>query len=291
MRKKILSPTMAFVMGSFTLINAGTLHPSTAPVKTAALGDTLIINRVPASQSGFNTSASELTARLSNGLPSLRPDQTGTDVGIFYQGKELLSSTFTERKNTGKGKFLQGIADVAASGLSLFGKSTESAKAVEKTATVSNTVDRVDGTQVTVSLGGAEANTEISESRPVFTFKFTGNGKYPTDAQGLGDDDYKILLFSRATNPSQFILVKLNQKKRGRELVLSKTSEVLASDGIPDKYQIPIAWEQTSKGVFKVHPKEDLPAGEYGFMFSANSRTSTKIEGLGELRIFDFSIK
>jgi hypothetical protein len=96
------------------------------------------------------------------------------------------------------------------------------------------------------------------------------------------------------TSPGEFSLVRFAQKKNQREAKVGQFNIGGAKSGVMDKDRISFEFKQVSPGVFKVQPSNDLPIGEYGFLYS----TSTGAGGVGlygggatAARIFDFAIE
>jgi hypothetical protein len=122
-------------------------------------------------------------------------------------------------------------------------------------------------------LAGANAALQIVNPRPVFYFYFEEKNS------GLSRTNYL------ATSPNEFSLVKMDVKKSGREVVVSQANVFGAESGTLDKYARGFGYEKIAPGVFKVYPKEDLTEGEYGFYFGGGDA------GASTAKIFDFGIK
>lgn len=97
---------------------------------------------------------------------------------------------------------------------------------------------------------------------------------------------------SAITSPNEFSLVRFDVKKDRRETRVGSLNLAGAKTGVMDKDRIAFDYEQITPGVFKVTPKEDLPAGEYGFLYSVSAGVGPGVwgNGTGGARIFDFAI-
>jgi hypothetical protein len=300
---KKLFLTVALVFGAFATINAQEILTNQAVVhmKSAGLSDNVIKTKIASSQDKFDTSTDGIIALKKAGISddvinlmvaqqaSQNTPAEVSDVpsGIFYENsagkQQLFAGTFSEAQTAGKKKLLKGLSDATGFGAAVFGKGMGAVKVIQSAETVSQAADFV-GEKVKVSLAGTEANIKVSETKPVFYFQFN-------ETENFNKNVYEDVLFGETTSPNQFILVKLDKTKKSRELVVGKDENVLGdSRGIPEKYKIPIVWQQTGKGIFKVTPQEDLASGEYGFMLSANG-LGTYYSELVQPKIFDFSVK
>ena len=135
-------------------------------------------------------------------------------------------------------------------------------------------------------LSNANARLQLSTPRPVFYFYFEVKNA------GLSNSG-SIYSSASSTSPNEFVLVKMDQKKNGRELTVGQFSVFGAESGTLDKYSRPFDYEKLAPGVYKVTPRIDLDEGEYGFFYGG----STPIAGYGYYgagmspKIFDFGVK
>ncbi|ADQ79343.1 hypothetical protein Palpr_1196 [Paludibacter propionicigenes WB4] len=129
------------------------------------------------------------------------------------------------------------------------------------------------------TLDGSMARLQIFEAKPVFYFYFE---------KGQSLNDATSSWFSSSSSPNEFILVKLDVKKKNREFVIGSVNAYSGvSMGVDDKLRIRFDVEKLKSGVYKVTPKDSLEPGEYCFMSAGNSTTSTGTGG----KVFDFGIK
>jgi hypothetical protein len=134
-------------------------------------------------------------------------------------------------------------------------------------------------------LANPNARLQINSPRPVFYFYF--------EVKNSGLSNSGNVYAASSTSPNEFVLVKMDQKKNGRELTVGQFSVFGAQSGTLDKYSRAFDYEKIAPGVFKVTPRADLPDGEYGFFYGG----STPVAGYGYFgagvspKIFDFGIK
>jgi len=134
-------------------------------------------------------------------------------------------------------------------------------------------------------LASQNARLQINNAKPVFYFYF--------EVKNSGLSNSGNVYASSSTSPNEFVLVKMDEKKNGRELVVGQFNAFGSQSGTLDKYARPFDYEKLAPGVFKVMPRADLADGEYGFFYGG----STPIATYGYLgagaspKIFDFGIK
>ena len=134
-------------------------------------------------------------------------------------------------------------------------------------------------------LSNSNARLQIFTPRPVFYFYF--------EVKNSGLSNSGNVYSGSSTSPNEFVLVKMDVKKNGRELIVGQFSVFGAESGTLDKYAQPFDYEKLAPGVYKVTPRVDLDAGEYGFFYGG----STPIAGYGYFgagmspKIFDFGVK
>jgi hypothetical protein len=131
------------------------------------------------------------------------------------------------------------------------------------------------------------ARVKSTLTRPTFYFYFDqANRSLSTDGQNA------IWQSGTVTSPNEFSLVRFDVKKNSREAKVGKFNIGGAKAGVMDKDRIPFSYETVVPGVFKVTPDADLPAGEYGFLYSSSTGGGVGMAGMGATtsKIFDFSI-
>lgn len=117
----------------------------------------------------------------------------------------------------------------------------------------------------------------------VFEFKFAA-----TEKENLGENNWR---FSQASNPKDFILLKLTpiQNQNSRELKTGKIGGLSGyQTGIDPKNAIPfIIQDQEEKGAFRVRSKIPLAPGEYAFFFQGSTPLNS---GFNNQSLFTFTI-
>ena len=105
---------------------------------------------------------------------------------------------------------------------------------------------------------------------------------------------------SSVTSPGEFALARLESKKHEREVPLEKAkmphrqkngsaaAEELQAQrtslSVANKAQVAFTYDKLAPGIYKVRPKAELGAGEYGFVYSGSSQ-------MPDGRLFDSGIE
>lgn len=89
------------------------------------------------------------------------------------------------------------------------------------------------------------------------------------------------------SSPSEFTLIKLMKKDGRREARVGSANIGGAKTGVMDKDRIAFDYEMVRPGVYRATPLQELPAGEYGFIYAIAGGGAA---GAMTARIFDFSI-
>lgn len=111
---------------------------------------------------------------------------------------------------------------------------------------------------------------------PVFYFYFERSADRNPDSW----------FFAAATSPNEFVLVKLNENKNNRELVVGNVNAYGGTSGVPEKMKIQFDYVKVSEGIYKVTFKQPLVKGEYCFLYANATPTSFSND-----KVFDFGIK
>jgi hypothetical protein len=132
-------------------------------------------------------------------------------------------------------------------------------------------------------INGPHAGIQVNELSPTFYFYFD-------DKQaGLGKTYFGG---SSLSNPNQFVLLKLEEKKNDRETVIGKFSEWGSSSGTDTGATIPFKAERIRTGLYKVTVTSMQP-GEYRFYASTGDTTAAGPIAVHSTRgsdIFDFGV-
>jgi hypothetical protein len=124
-------------------------------------------------------------------------------------------------------------------------------------------------------LPGPRASIRISEERPTIYFYFEDK------SAALGKTGFGAQTVS---NPNQFALLKLEQKKDSREVVIGTVGFASSSTGSESKEEIAFKSEKIRPGVYRVIPTANMEPGEYCFVSASPGGAA------GAADIFDFSI-
>jgi len=126
------------------------------------------------------------------------------------------------------------------------------------------------------NIAGKNSKMQIDDPSPVFYFYFETN-KNP------GADNW---FFASATSPNEFALIKLDEKKDSREMVIGDANAYGSSIGISNKIKIPFKYEEVSEDIYKVTFEQPLKKGEYCFLYASSIPTRYSND-----KVFDFGIK
>jgi hypothetical protein len=131
--------------------------------------------------------------------------------------------------------------------------------------------------KVKTVIPNATARVHAADSRPVFYFFFNQSNTLAS----LGD--FSSGFTAAASSPNEFSLIHLDKKKDHREAVIGSVAFASLKSGISDKARIAFSYDEIAPGIFKVTPSANLPAGEYGFVYSVSGSDKSA-------RIFDFAV-
>lgn len=125
----------------------------------------------------------------------------------------------------------------------------------------------------------ANARVQAFNRRPTFYFYFNQTGPLATLAE------FSMSFAAATTTPSEFSLVRFDQKGDHREAAIMSIGFGSVKTGVSDKSRVGFSYDEIATGVYRVMPSDDLPPGEYGFVASMGTGTA-----MGAARIFDFSV-
>lgn len=256
-----------------TLITAQEVITNKSVLEMQSLGfdDFMIIDKINTSDVKFDTSLNALGALKKKGVSSevislmmMKSRQnTQSKTGIYYQSQdnemELIQPTVFS------GTSSNSVAQKLVSGLI---NSKEKA-----------------------TLPRTRSSNEIRTNRPEFTFVFdpssAGVDNMQNGQAGSGSVMIPDWWFRVASNPNEFVLIKLTvkEKKNLREVVIGKSSALTDSQGIDPKFALHFQIEEIEGNKFRVSP-DYLEPGEYAFMYQGRVPA-----GRDNQAVFDFSIK
>lgn len=126
----------------------------------------------------------------------------------------------------------------------------------------------------------ATARFQAITGHPTFYFYFNQSGPLASLS------DFNMSFAATASSPSEFSLIRFEQKRDHREAAVASLGFASVKTGVSDKARIGFTYDEIAPGVFRVTPTLDLPPGEYGFAASTGAGV-----GMGSIaRIFDFSV-
>lgn len=244
----------------------------------AGLPTSIIVNKIRASKTNFDTSSDELIR--------LQQARVPTEIINAMVEAGSTSSTMTSRLGAGDVSNTDPNDPTATheAGIYLYREVDGKKNMVQLEPSVSKQTKTggffksavtygIAKIKFKAALSGKTAVLQIDEARPVFYFYFEVKGS------GLSTSSYY------ATSPNEFVLVKLDTKENSREVTVSQANVFGAQSGTMDKAVREFTYEKIAPGVYKVTPKVDLNDGEYGFYNGGGAGPS------GGAKIFDFGIR
>jgi hypothetical protein len=244
----------------------------------AGLPATIIINKIHASKTNFNTNSEELI-RLQN-------SQVPADIINAMVAASTHASAVTSSMGAGDVSKADPNDPLAAheAGIYLYQEKDGQRRMIQLEPSVSKQTKSggflasavtygVAKIKFKAALSGQNAPLQIDTARPVFYFYFEVKNA------GLSTNTYY------ATSPNEFVLVMFDAKANSREVTVSQANAFGAQSGTMDKAARGFKVDKLSPGVFRVTPQVDLTDGEYGFYNGGGAGPS------GGAKIFDFGIK
>lgn len=178
-----------------------------------------------------------------------------TENGIYYEAFtpkiNYIQLEPTTTNQTKKGSFGQSVAQAHTAGI---------AKVSEK-----------------VGLSNRSANLIIKDNRPVFYFAFSGDNR--KDMNNVAES-----VFNGVASPNDFVLLRADVSKRGREVTIGKSSAYTRESGFTTG-SVQFRYQKINNQLYKIYFDEDVPAGEYVFMLNKGS------EFQSSLKLYDFSLQ
>jgi hypothetical protein len=151
------------------------------------------------------------------------------------------------------------------------------------------------------SLGGKQANREITSNQPVFFFYFDyvvsslNNTTHQSDVNYmdriLGGSGYGTEN-AMAASPNDFKLIRLKTTKYDRWYVSKKSGSGSVERGVDPKQIELFKYDRVRDNLFRVYFEKGLQSGEYCFVYAG----SGAVEGSGnagdvsQVKVFDFGI-
>ena len=267
--KKLFFAVLLFTFCNSIIAQEVITNKSIIQMKELGFDDNLIIDKIYTSDVKFDASINGLSKLKKAGVSSevisvvmeKSKQNTKSKTGIYYVNEdneqELIQPTiFSGTKNN----------QVAQKLVSGFINSTKKAK-----------------------LPRTKSNNVIKTSNPEFTFKFNPATTEVDNLQNNQGGQTGLLnwWFRVASNPNEFVLVKLKvkEKQNSREVLTGKSNWLSSNEGIDPKFAIGFDIEEIEGNVFKVTPTS-LEPGEYAFLYQGEVPQGRKNQS-----VFDFSIQ
>jgi hypothetical protein len=114
--------------------------------------------------------------------------------------------------------------------------------------------------KTSVTLDGSKAHFQLDNNQPEFYFYF--------DLSSNSLSETSNWWFSAGTSPNEFMLIKLDENKKTREVVTGSSNIGKTSTGVADKNKTVYKVDKVSQGIYKVSFDAPLPDGEYCFMYA-----------------------
>lgn len=133
-------------------------------------------------------------------------------------------------------------------------------------------------------LSNRDARLQVNTPRPVFYFYF--------EVKNAGLSNSGNTWTGASTSPNEFVLVKMEEKGNSRELTVGQFNAFGAQSGTLDKYARAFDYEKVAPGVYKVTPRVALEDGEYGFFYGGSAPLATYgyFGAAGGPKVFDFGV-
>ena len=288
-----LPPIQSCIRAGITVLLMFTVTPAQGPTQgtgevmtndkvitmvKAGLPHTIILNKIHASKTNFDTNTDELI-RLQKALV---PAEI-INAMVTATTREAISTSSTGAGDASKADPNDPAAAHDA-GIYLYQETDGRRKMIQLEPSVSKQsktggmftsalTGGLTKIKFKAALAGTNASLQVSVARPVFYFYFEVKNT------GLSSNSYY------ATSPNEFVLVQFDAKSNSREVTVSQVNAFGMQTGAMDKAARAFLVEKLGPGVFKVTPQTDLTDGEYGFYNAAGAGPS------GGAKIFDFGIK
>lgn len=267
-----------------TLTNA-----SVVTLVKAGLGDDAVIAKIKATPGQFDLSSDQLIALKQQGVPSAVIAAMVTAGSPAVTGAAALSADSPDwRVPHPSGIYL--LAD---------GGTPARMRRIDPTTANQTKTGGMLGYALTAGIASikmksvipnAHARVQSMTRRPDFFFYF--DEANASLSRGANTGSWIAGPAATITSPSEFSLVRFDVKDNRREARVGSFNIAGAKSGIMDKDRIPFGYEQVAPGVFKVAPSADLPAGEYGFVYSMTGASGPGMyaAGASTSRVFDFAV-
>jgi hypothetical protein len=133
-------------------------------------------------------------------------------------------------------------------------------------------------TKSKLSVNGAKANIQLNDQKPTFYFYFS-SGQGNLNEQGSS-------IIANATNPNEFMLVRFEKSKSGREITVGSFNYYSGSaEGVDNSNRKGFKFNKVAKGIYEIYFDNPLEPGEYCFMYAGAVHNGTNP------KVYDFGIQ
>jgi len=266
-------------------------NDSVIALVAAGLGDEAVIAKIKASPAQYNLSTDDLIALKKSGVSS------PVIAAMIGAGAEGVTSAKAALSADSPDPLVP-----HPSGIYMLNDSARPARMARIDPTISNQsktggilgyafTGGIASLSIKAVIPNVSARITSASARPTFYFYFDEANRSLSQA---GTPSLWMAGAATAiTSPNEFSLIQFDVKKDRRETRVGSMNLGGAKSGVMDKDRIGFDYEQVAPGVFKVSPKSDLEAGEYGFLYSVSTGSGPGMwgGGTGGARVFDFAVK
>lgn len=286
-----------FVLVSFcfiTLINTKAFaqkadvldNKSVIDLHSIGMDESVIINKIKSSECDFDVSTDGLVALKEAGVSESVINKI-LDIDVRMKSEAEAEAAYAA-------EHAPGIFYLNPSGeeIELKPNLYSSGKTNSTGRTVAQTVGVISGGWGTQMLMGAvnaktkavlptpNAEVQIEETSPEFYFYFEAT------ESGLSNTNNALLWYNVVTNPNELILIKMQTKRKSREVITARANSYKSKVGVRNKDSIGFRFEEIDVGVYRVYFDKPLKSGEYCFVYAGAVATNA---GMGQ-KVFDFGI-
>jgi hypothetical protein len=248
----------------------------------AGLGSATIVAKIQASANTFDTSTAQLVALKGQGVPdSVIAAMLSASASAGVQSNAIGASNSADPNAPHASGIYLLVDSPDAPRMARIDPTTGNQSKTSGVLAYAFTYGIVPVKMKTV-IPNPSARVKSPNGRPTFYFYFN-----QTQTELSGNQYVGPLLRGAVTSPNEFSLVRFEVNNGQREVVLGQFNITGMKSGVMDKARVNFTYSDVAPGVFKVTPDDDLPPGQYGFVYSSGGA------GYGALtggRIFDFAV-
>jgi len=286
--KRLISPAVVAVLmlaATAVLAQETITNEEIISLTKAGLANSIIVGKIRASKTNFDTSA--------DALIRLKQNAVGDDViAAIFEAKNGGNAAGAPANSTG-------AAPVAAAGdvndpmskhnygIYLYEEKDGARRMTQVKPSVSaqNRTGGLFTNAMTYGIGkiktkaelpGRTSALQITSTKPVFYFYLDVSSGGLNTSSGVPSD------------PKEFSLVRFSERGDNREVTIAKTNTFSGKGGLSGEYIVEFKAEDLGNGMFKITAATELKKGEYGF-YLVNSGNSNTGAAVGS-KFFDFGV-